>query len=91
MVTSLRISVWNANDLNHHVQEIILFLNINKIDILLVSESHRTEHTFVKISHYAIYYANHPDATAHTGSVIIETLPVRTLYYKQNTRHYSMA
>jgi exonuclease III len=49
MATSLRISAWNANGLKHHVQEIILFLKINKIDILLVSESHTTEHTFVKM------------------------------------------
>jgi exonuclease III len=71
MATSLRISLWNANGLKYHVQEIIIFLNINKIDILLLSESQATEHTFVKISHYTIYYENHPDGTAHAGSVII--------------------
>jgi exonuclease III len=70
MATSLRISAWNANGLKHHIQEIILFLNINKIDILLVSESHTTEHSFIKMPHYTIYYANHPDGTAHAGSAI---------------------
>jgi hypothetical protein len=44
---------------------------INKIDILLVLESHATEHTFVKMSHYTIHYANHPDGTAQAGSAII--------------------
>jgi exonuclease III len=71
MAMSLRISAWNANGLKHHVQEIILFININKIDILLVSESHTTEHTFVKIPHYTIYCSNHPDGTAHVGSEFI--------------------
>jgi hypothetical protein len=54
----------------HHVQEIILFLNINKMDSFLVSESHTTEDTFVKIPHYTTYYENHPDGTAHAGSAI---------------------
>jgi exonuclease III len=71
MATSLRISVWNANGLKHHVQEIVLFLNTNKINILLFSESHTPEHIFVKIPHYSINYANHPDRTAHAGSAII--------------------
>jgi hypothetical protein len=42
-----------------------IFFNISRIDIMLVSESHTTEHAFVKIPHYTIYYANHPDGTAH--------------------------
>jgi hypothetical protein len=33
MGTSIRIAAWNANGLANHVQEIILFLNINSIDI----------------------------------------------------------
>jgi exonuclease III len=74
MATSLRISAWNANGLKHHVQETILFLNINKIDILLVSESHTTEHTFVKIPHYTMYCPIHPDGTAHAGSVLLSNL-----------------
>jgi exonuclease III len=71
MATSLRISAWNANGLKHHVQEIVFFLNIKKIDISLVSESHTTENTLINISHYTINYANHPDGTVHAGSAII--------------------
>jgi exonuclease III len=81
MGTSLRILAWNANGLKHNVKEIILFLNTNKIDILLVSESQTTEHAFVKIPHYTIYYANYPDGTAHAGSVII---------IKSNSKHYEL-
>ena len=71
MATSLRIAAWNANGLLNHVQEITLFLNINKIDILLISESHSTERTVIKIPYYTVYHANHPDGTAHGGSAII--------------------
>lgn len=71
MATSLRIAAWNANGLNKHVQEVTLFLKLNKIDILLISESHSTERTMIRIPYYTIYFANHPDGTAHAGSAII--------------------
>jgi hypothetical protein len=64
--SSVRIAVWNANGLVRHVQKIILFLNINQIDILLISESHATDLTVLKIPN-----SNHPDGTAHAGSAII--------------------
>jgi hypothetical protein len=38
---------------------------------MLVSESHTTLHISVKIPHYTIYYSNHADGTAHTGSAIV--------------------
>lgn len=71
MSKSLRIAAWNANGLINHTQEIILFLEMNKIDILLISESHATVRTVVKIPYYTVYYANHPDGSAHAGSAII--------------------
>jgi hypothetical protein len=71
MATFARIAAWNANGLKNHVQEIILFLNLNKIDVLLISESHTTDYTTIKIPNYSVYYAHHPDGTAHTGSALI--------------------
>lgn len=80
MAKSLRIATWNANGLTNHVQEVILFLKHNKIDILLISESHATERTVVKIPYYTVYYANHPSGGAHGGSAII---------IKNNLKHYA--
>lgn len=82
MPTLLRIAEWNANDLNKHVQEICLFLKVNKTDILLISESHSTEMlnyiitTIYVISKYVCviriqHYANLRDGTAQAGSAII--------------------
>lgn len=68
---SLRIAAWNANGVTNHIQEIIVFLKLNKIDILLISESHATELTAIKIPYHSVYFANHPDGTAHGGSAII--------------------
>ena len=70
MTKSLRIATWNSNGLHNHVQEISLFLTTNKTDILLISESHSTEQTVINIPYYTVYYARHPDGTAHAGSAI---------------------
>jgi exonuclease III len=61
MANTVRIAAWNANGLNNHTEENIVFLKANKIDILLISESHTTEQSVIKIPYYTIYYANHPD------------------------------
>jgi exonuclease III len=42
MAKFLRIALWNANVLAQHKDEIQLFLQHNKIDILLISETHFT-------------------------------------------------
>jgi exonuclease III len=82
--SSLRISAWNANGLPNHTQKIILYLNINKIDILLISETHATDRTHVKIPYYTVYYANHPDNQAHAGAAII----IRTAL-KHHIQHHT--
>jgi hypothetical protein len=71
MQSSLRISVWNANGILHHLLEIKLYLASNKIDILLISETHATDRTYIKIPYYTVYFANHPDQHAHAGAAII--------------------
>lgn len=49
---------------------------MNKIDIFLISKSHATERTVVKIPNYTVYYAYLPDGNAHAGSaIIIKTKP----------------
>ena len=55
----------------NHKQEVITFLNIHKIDILLISESHFTNLTVFKIPHYNVYNTPHPDGTAHGGTTLI--------------------
>ena len=55
----------------NHKQEVITFLNINKIDILLISESHFTNLTVFKIPHFNVYNTPHPDGTAHGGTTLI--------------------
>jgi hypothetical protein len=62
MVKFLRIALWNVNGLAQHTDEIQLFLQQNKINISLISETHFTMKSYFKTPHYNMYYTNHPGA-----------------------------
>jgi exonuclease III len=68
---TLKIAVWNANGLCQRAQEINLFLQTNNIDVLLVSETHVTDRSYITIPHYAIYPTPHPDTKAHGGTAVV--------------------
>ena len=67
----LRIALWNANGLIQHRQELILFLSTYRIDVMLISESHFTEKSYLNIPGFTVYNTQHPDGTAHGGTAII--------------------
>lgn len=69
--TFLRIAQWNANGLLNHIQEIIYFLKKEKIDILLISESHLTDKSFINIPGYKCYHTLHPTGAPRGGSSIL--------------------
>jgi len=80
----LRIAQWNANGLQQHKDEVKLFLNQNKIDILLISETHFTSKNHFTIPGYDLCFTNHPDGTAHGGTAIfIKT----TIAYHGQLKH----
>lgn len=66
-----KIVIWNANGLTNHIQEIKTFLYTNDIDILLISETHFTSRSYIKIANYDVYHTMHPDGVAHGGSAIL--------------------
>ena len=70
-MSSLRIAVWNANGLAQHILELVAFIADQKIDIMLISETHFTEKSYVCVPNYTIYNTNHPAKTARGGSAII--------------------
>jgi exonuclease III len=71
MAKFLRIAQWNANGLAQHKDEVQLFLQQNKIDILLVSETHFTMKIHFRVPQYNTYYTNHPYCTANAGTDIL--------------------
>jgi peptide subunit release factor 1 (eRF1) len=60
MAKFFRIAQRNANGLAQHKGEVQLFLQQNKIDILLVSETHFIMKTHFQIPQCNTYYTNQP-------------------------------
>jgi exonuclease III len=53
------------------MQKNCTFLINQQIDIMLISETHFTNKSFLKIPDYVIYNTNHPNGTARGGSAVI--------------------
>lgn len=71
MITPLKIAIWNANGLTQHIHELKVFIPTNDIDIMLVSETHFTNKSFINIPNYSTYHTMHPDGKAHGGTAVI--------------------
>ena len=59
MPTLLRVVLWNANGLSKHKLELQAFLDMHKIDIALISETHFTSRTVFKIPNYTVYHTTY--------------------------------
>lgn len=66
-----RIGTWNANGLQNHRDEVEILINNNEIDILLISETHFQENSFLKISGYVCYDTRHPSGAARGGTAVL--------------------
>ena len=79
MASALRLALWNANDLSSHRLELQTFLDLHKIDIALISETHFTSRTVFRLPRYSVFHTIHPDDTAHGGAAFI---------IRNSLRHY---
>lgn len=61
----IRIGLWNANGLTQRKHESEIFLNVNQIDVFLISETHFTDKSYFNITGYTTLCINHPDNKAH--------------------------
>jgi hypothetical protein len=71
MANTLKIMSWNANDLLNHQPELQLVLDINKIYLCLISETHFTKQSFIKFRGYTVNHTPHPGNAARGGSAVI--------------------
>lgn len=78
---NLKIALWNANGLASHSQEIQNFILTQNIDIMLISESHCTNRSFIRIPDCNVYITTHPNGAGHGGTAII---------IKRNIKHYEI-
>jgi exonuclease III len=68
MAKFLKLATWNANGLIQHRDELKMFLYTNDIDVMLISETHFTEKSYIRIPQYTLYHTNHPAGTAWAGT-----------------------
>lgn len=91
MSNTLKIAIWNANGLSNHVHEIKNFNIEHKLDILLISETHFTNRSYIKINNYTVYDTKHPDGTAHGGSAIIIRNSIKHHELQEYNKEYLQA
>lgn len=70
-MTSLKIATWNINGLSPNISELEAIITLNKLDIVLISESHSTSNNTFSMRGFKIYHTPHPDGTSHAGSAIV--------------------
>ena len=66
-----RIVTWNAKGLLNRIHELEIFLGNEEIDVCLLSETHFTKLSYVKIKGYNAYHAIHPLDKSRGGSSIL--------------------
>jgi hypothetical protein len=68
--------------------ELQTFLNMHKIDIALISETHFTSRTVLKIPNFKVYHIHYPDDTAHGGAAVIDrnSIPHPELVHDQTDK-----
>lgn len=70
-MNSVKILCWNANGLTPRKNELQLVLDFNHVDICLVSETHFTKESYLRLKGYKCYHAVHPSNNARGGSAVI--------------------
>lgn len=76
---SISILAWNANGLIARKNELQVILDLNNIDVCLISETHMTDQHFCQIKGYKFYHTIHPSNNARGGSGI---------FIKEHLKHH---
>lgn len=67
----IRVATWNANGVLNKKLALEAFLNIQNIDVCLLSETHMTRSSELNIIGYICYKASHPSGQPRGGSAIL--------------------
>jgi hypothetical protein len=71
MAKFLQLALWNANGLTQHTEELKTCISIHNTAVMLISEMHFTEKSYLRLPNYAVYHTNHPAGTAQGRTAII--------------------
>lgn len=84
----LKIIIWNANGLAQRALELKQFITEQSADILIISETHFTNKSFLKIPNYNIYNTNHPSGRGHGGTAIIASAKLKCIELGQYNHEF---
>jgi len=70
----LKVAAWNANGASSKTNEILAFIELHKIDILLLSETHFVSRSTFRVPGFTLHTANHPDDSKRGGAAISKGL-----------------
>jgi hypothetical protein len=90
MAKFLQLALWNANGLTQHTEELKMFISHHNIDVMLMSEMHFKDKSYLKLPKYTVYHINHPAGTARRVTAIIAKTTIKHYLqssYKQNFLH----
>ena len=88
---TLKITTWNSNTLQQGVFKTKTFLYNNNIDILLISETHFTSISYMKIPYYTIYDTKHLSGKAHGGVAVIIRNDIKYHLHSQISQEHVQA
>uniref|UniRef100_A0A0A9XM38 RNA-directed DNA polymerase from mobile element jockey n=1 Tax=Lygus hesperus TaxID=30085 RepID=A0A0A9XM38_LYGHE len=71
MMKSVKMMCWNANGLSQRRNELQVVLDVNKIDVCLISETHFTRESYFKMQGFKCYHTIHPSNQARGGSAVL--------------------
>jgi len=87
----LKLATWNANGLAKHSLEVKAFKFSQDIDTLLVSETHFTKKSYLRIPGYTLYHTMHPDDKAHGGTALIIRSSIKHYEIDKHQRDFLQA
>lgn len=87
----LKVAAWNSNGLQQRAPETKAFLYKNNIDVLLVSETHFTPKSYIKIPYYTIYDTKHPLGKAHGGTAVTIKNDIKHHLHSQTNQEHIQA
>jgi len=64
----LKTVLWNANGLVHHAEEVKAYIQNQKADIIVISETYFTMKSYIKVPKYTIYDTQQSGGTAYGGT-----------------------
>lgn len=79
MGQDIRIATWNANGIKDKREELEVFLKLQNIDVCLITETHMTKESNLKLKGFKTYQTIHPENQARGGTALV---------IKENLNHY---